>query len=197
MAWWVVAIVGFFSLPSSKLVGYVLPALAPWCMLLGYAASQWPRRFNATAAVGGIACLAIVGTLAWLAPKSSKPAAHVLAQHMIAGDRVVFVDEMFYDLPFYAGLTHPVIVASDWKDPELPLRDNWRKELFDAARFDPARAAELLWPIDRLDELRCHSQAVWFVVPTHRVSRLSAWTDVEKMHADREVVLLRSPARRC
>ncbi|MDP9045634.1 MAG: glycosyltransferase family 39 protein, partial [Pseudomonadota bacterium] len=26
MAWWVVAVVGFFSIPSSKLVGYVLPA---------------------------------------------------------------------------------------------------------------------------------------------------------------------------
>jgi 4-amino-4-deoxy-L-arabinose transferase-like glycosyltransferase len=195
--WWIVVVVGFFSLPSSKLVGYVLPALAPWCMLLGYAASHWPRRFIATAAVGALAGLVIVGVLAWQAPKSSKAAARVLAREMIAGDRVVFVDEMFYDLPFYAGLTQPVVVASDWKNPELPLRDNWRKELFDAARFDPARAAQLLWPIDRLEELRCHSQAVWFVVLPHRVSRLSGWTDVEKVHADREVVLLRSPARRC
>jgi len=34
-AWWLVAVLGFFSIPSSKLVGYALPALAPWCALLG------------------------------------------------------------------------------------------------------------------------------------------------------------------
>ena len=34
MVWWVVAVLGFFSLPASKLVGYIMPALAPWCLLL-------------------------------------------------------------------------------------------------------------------------------------------------------------------
>ena len=36
-AWWLVAVLGFFSMPSSKLVGYALPALAPWCALLALA----------------------------------------------------------------------------------------------------------------------------------------------------------------
>src|SRR5207244_1142341 len=42
MLWWVVAIVGFFSVPSSKLVGYVLPALAPWCTLAAFALRAGP-----------------------------------------------------------------------------------------------------------------------------------------------------------
>ena len=35
-------------------------------------------------------------------------------------------------------------VVDDWLDQEVPVRDNWRKELYDAATFDPARGKELL-----------------------------------------------------
>ncbi|HEY2928775.1 glycosyltransferase family 39 protein [Piscinibacter sp.] len=196
-AWWIVAVVGFFSLPASKLVGYVLPALAPWCVLIGTAAARHRRGFVATLAVSALVSLAAVAGLAWKAPHSSKPAAAVLAAQIAPGDRVVFVDEMFYDLPFYAGLKQPVIVASDWADPELPLRDNWRKELVDAARFDPARARELLWPLDRLGELGCHSQAVWFVLRPGAAARLATLPGIVTVHADRDVQLVRAPARRC
>jgi hypothetical protein len=195
--WWIVAVVGFFSLPSSKLAGYVLPALAPWCLLIALGVAQRPRALRVTAALGALACLCAVGLLAWKAPHSTRPAAAALAARFVPGDRVVFVDEMFYDLPFYAGLSQPPIVVTDWASPELPQRDNWRKELYDAARFDPARARELLWPIQRLAELDCHSQAVWFAVPPAGVPRLAALPQLTQVHADREIVLMRSPGRRC
>jgi 4-amino-4-deoxy-L-arabinose transferase-like glycosyltransferase len=196
-AWWVVAVVGFFSLPHSKLVGYVLPALAPWALLIALAAARFDRARRVAAAVGALVCLAVVVALAWRAPHSSRPAALALAQQMGPDDRVVFVDEMFYDLPFYARLTRPVVVASDWASPELPLRDNWRKELYDAARFDPARAATLLWPIGRIGELGCHAHAVWWVMRPGGEARLPAVPGLARVHADRDVVLLRSPPRRC
>jgi 4-amino-4-deoxy-L-arabinose transferase-like glycosyltransferase len=41
---WLAAIVGFFSLPNSKLVGYVLPAAAPFAFLL---AQRWQARRDA------------------------------------------------------------------------------------------------------------------------------------------------------
>ena len=100
-----------------------------------------------------VACVGIVVALAWQAPKSNRALALALAAHMAPADTVVMVDEYFYDVPFYARLTHPVVIASNWADPELPTRDNWRKEVFDAARFDPALGRELLQPLDRLDAL--------------------------------------------
>ncbi len=51
------------------------------------------------------------------------------------------------------------------------LRDNWRKELYESARFDPALGKRLLWPIDRLAELTCGAHATWFVA---RIDN-SAW----------------------
>jgi 4-amino-4-deoxy-L-arabinose transferase-like glycosyltransferase len=195
--WWIVAIVGFFSLPTSKLVGYVLPALAPCCLLIGLALARRPRALRATLVIGVLVCLGAVAALMWKSPHSTKPAALAIVPQVMRGDRVVFVDEMFYDLPFYAGLREPVVIASDWADPQLPRRDNWRKELFDAARFDPARAKQLLWPLDRIGELACHSQAVWFVVRPGNAGRLAGIAGLAQVFADREVLVLRAPARAC
>jgi len=217
--WWVVVIVGFFSLPSSKLVGYVLPALAPWCALLALgtgtgagtgdgAGTTVFGRFGpvgrATLAAAVLLCVGVAVALAVVAPHSTKAAGRALAAQWAPGDRVVFVDEMFYDLPFYAGLRQPVTVASDWADPQIPRRDNWRKELADAARFDPARGRELLWPIGRLAELTCQragepAHAVWFVVNSQRdaAAALPGVAGAVPAHADKAVRLLRAPTRAC
>ena len=197
-AWWVVAVVGFFSLPSSKLVGYVLPAVAPWCALLALPLAQgrgrvWPRVMGASALV----CVALVVALAWQAPKSNRAAALALAAQIAPGDRVVMVDENFYDLPFYARLKTPVIIASDWADPALPTRDNWRKELFDAARFDPALGRELLRPLDRLDALLCGSGTAWFVVDPGNAKRVTALAGIARTFADARTELWRAPMHAC
>lgn len=34
LVWWLLSVTVFFSIPSSKLVGYILPAFAPWAILL-------------------------------------------------------------------------------------------------------------------------------------------------------------------
>ena len=201
--WWLVAVVGFFSLPSSKLVGYVLPALAPWCVLLAFGIQPFGRAARAALVAAALFCVAVVVALAVVAPHTSKAAGLALAAQHAAGDRVVFVDEMFYDLPFYAGLRAPPIVASDWADPDLPRHDNWRKELYDAARFDPARGRELLWPIARLAELTCHPHAVWFVVDPARgpaattVPGVMGVAGVREVYVDKNVRLLRAPGRAC
>jgi hypothetical protein len=130
-------------------------------------------------------------------PTSSKAAAAVLAGQIKPGDRVVFVDEMFYDLPFYAGLKQPPIVASDWADPNVPLHDNWRKELFDAARFDAARGRELLWPMDRMNELTCGEAAVWFVLKEANLPRMAGVASAVSVAVNGDVQLLRAPGRAC
>ncbi len=209
-AWWLVAVIGFFSLPSSKLVGYALPALAPWCTVLGVAVALSRRAWKWTLVFAGAACLGLVFLLAsptamtalkLKAPTSSKAVAAVLAAQMNPRDRVVFVDEMFYDLPFYAGLKQPPTVASDWADPNLPLRDNWRKELFDAARFDPARGRELLRHLDRLNELTCGQAAVWFVLKAGSLPRMAQVLGAVSVEVNGEVngemLLMRAPGRSC
>ena len=202
--------IGFFSLPSSKLVGYALPALAPWCALLAMAIDRphepgrartlvWPWVMGASALV----CVAVVAVVAWKAPQSNRALALALAERMAPADRVVMVDEYFYDVPFYARLTQPVLIASDWADPALPTRDNWRKEMFDAARFDPALGRALLRPLDRLDAIACGAGAgagagaFWFIVPAPNAARVASLSGALRSFADARTELWRVPGRVC
>ncbi|WP_394788675.1 ArnT family glycosyltransferase [Rhodoferax sp.] len=165
LVWWCLAVVGFFTLPQSKLVGYILPALAPWCALLGLAVARgraWRWVLPASAA----ACVATTLVLAWKAPDSHRDVAEELAKLKQPGDRVVFLDSAFYDLPFYAHLDQPAIVLSNWGDPEIARNDSWRKEFIDAARFDKAAAAQLLWTSDQAPALRCGAGTSWVVANT-------------------------------
>jgi len=200
--WWLIAVLGFFSIPSSKLVGYALPALAPWCALLALAVSgtatggqrrAWPWVMGAAA----LACVAIVGAVAWKAPQSSRALALQLAARIAPGDTVVMVDEYYYDVPFYARLAKPVVIASRWDDPELPTRDNWRKEVFDAARFAPALGKQLLKPPDKLDALTCGTGTVWFIAPPAEAARVSALPGAERTFSDQRADLWRVPAHAC
>ena len=161
-AWWIVVVAGFFSLPSSKLIGYVLPAVAPMCALLGLAILRG-RAWRWVMPLSAISCLCLVAGVVWKSPHSHRDIGLALGQGMQPGDRVVFVDDPFYDVPFYARLTQPPIVLSRWDDPDIPRRDNWRKELYDAGRFDPEAAALRLWRSDRAVELLCAPGTVWFL----------------------------------
>jgi 4-amino-4-deoxy-L-arabinose transferase-like glycosyltransferase len=197
-AWWVVAIVGFFSIPSSKLVGYALPALAPWCALLALAvAAGTGRAWRVVMGVAALACVAIVGFAAWKAPQSNQALAQVLRTAMQPADRVVMVDEYFYDVPFYARLARPVVIAADWADPEIPRRDNWRKEVFDAARFDPPLARQLLRPLTELDRMACGTSATWFIVSAGHADRVSGLPGASRAFADKRTELWRVPGRVC
>ncbi|MDE2371726.1 MAG: glycosyltransferase family 39 protein [Burkholderiales bacterium] len=196
-AWWIVVIVGFFSLPESKLVGYVMPALAPTAALLALALQQ---RSRATTRAGWIAaafCVAIVGVFAWKSPGSHRELARALAAGRAAGDRVVFVDDYFYDVPFYADLAAPVIVVSAWDDPDIARHDNWRKELADAARFTSDQGRSTLWTWDRVADLDCAPGRVWLLAPADQVARLAALPGLKSLRSERGVELLVAPGRAC
>lgn len=196
--WWVAAVLVFFSLPSSKIVGYVLPALAPWCMLLALAfgdAAVRTRRWFAGVAFG--ICLLLVAGFAWQQPDADRRVARALATRIAAGDRVVMLDEYLYDIGFYARLADPVIVLSDWADPALPHRDNWRKELFDAARFDPARGKALLRPLSDLPRMACGTGVTWFVLRHRQAPRLAALPGAQPVMSSGNTELWKAPGRLC
>jgi hypothetical protein len=59
-------------------------------------------------------------------------------------DKIVMLDRYRYDLNFFLHTDKSAFVVSNWDDPELKFEDNWRKELFDAGKFEPDVAARLL-----------------------------------------------------
>lgn len=167
MVIWFLFIVVFFSLPSSKLLGYILPATPPFAYLIAESFSHWLDRDRTRAlrwyvgslSLASIACVALVVGVALADKVSAKSLASKASPLLQPPDQVVLVDQYPYDLPFYLQARKPAWVVSDWQDPEIAKRDNWRKELADAGEFDHAsRQAVLLTPAEFAARL-CSSAA--------------------------------------
>ena len=151
---WLVAIVGFFSIPQSKLVGYVLPVMPPLALLsaLGWERAMVRRR-HAGRWLAGLVALALVlavglnaasGRL--LRGKLAQDIARTLACEARASDTVYAVGAYPYDLPFYTQAPRPMVVVQDWPALRQSTGDNWRRELFEGADFDALAGRVLQTP---------------------------------------------------
>jgi len=180
---WLVLILVFFSIPASKIVGYMLPVMPPLAVLTAWAwdvvMGRGRDRVFCAIAVGGallgLAVTLIAGRL--IDHKSSRDTAAELACRASAGDAVYAIDGYPYDLPFYAGLVHPIRVVQDWDKARISAGDDWRRELFESARFDQ-QAAEVLQSTETLTQaaLTPHN---WLVVPANTAPsdpRLEGWS---------------------
>jgi len=142
---WVVAILGFFSIPNSKLVGYALPVMPPLAVL----GALWWQRHVAPRAWGAfvfgalvlvnlaLAVVAQVSATRYTEQRSTVDVAEVLACAARPTDVVAAVDDYPYDLPFYAQLTQPLEVIQDWETLRQTAGDNWRRELFEGQILMP------------------------------------------------------------
>jgi len=176
---WIGVVTVFFSLPGSKLVGYILPALPPLAFLIADAARclrengsarKWLRP---TAALAGIACLAAAAVAHFYQPKSQQALAESLAAAAKPGEPVVFLDNYYYDIMFYARLDAPALVVDQWRPSEV-AKDSWRRELVDAARFAPTGAARRLLHPDEAEAALCRAPSSWVVGPWP-AAPLPAW----------------------
>ena len=133
MLWWTAAILGFFTLPASKLVGYIMPALLPGAALLAPVLARRPA-WRPTAAVAALACIGVVVLLAWKSPHSGRDVGQALRAQLRPDDRVVMVEATFHDVAFEARLTRPPLIASNWADPDLRKFDEECAGYADAAK---------------------------------------------------------------
>jgi len=155
LAWiWVLAILGFFSIPNSKLLGYalpVVPALAVlsalgWSCLQGWRLQQWLWRGLLTLGVVlAVGANHVAGQ--FIDKFSSRDVAAALACRASPTAPATVVGGYPYDLPFLSAREAPLHVMQDWPALEGKLGDEWRRELLDGARFD-AQAAKVLVPLD-------------------------------------------------
>jgi 4-amino-4-deoxy-L-arabinose transferase-like glycosyltransferase len=173
MAVWATVVVLFFSLPRSKLIGYVLPALPPLAAGIagfvsrGAMGTGGRRLLGATAGAAALACLGTVGLAARLGTPPDATLRLPADEAVAPGDRVVMLGQYFYELPFYWRMALPVVVAADWRPEVAHARDNWRKELADAARFDPDAGARLLQPIEAQPAALCGGGRTWVIGPSN------------------------------
>lgn len=186
MAIWLLVILGFFSIPSSKLIGYILPALPPLAFLINDIIENRPARklVRWTAGAAALLCVVAVGLSAHRVPKNSKWMADWLGPRMQAGDVVVLGDNFPFDLALQLHRTINFEVLENWDDPAIPTRDDWRKELYDAAGFNPTLGKQLLVTGPSLREQFCQappSRRYWVIAASYRLPPGSFLSQVQPM----------------
>jgi hypothetical protein len=64
-------------------------------------------------------------------------------------------------------------VVSNWSDPELTRTDTWRRELYDAAKFEPEAGQRLLIEAEGLQDKLCSARVVglWLIGTTESPDR--------------------------
>ncbi len=202
---WLAVVVAFFSFPQSKPVGYVMPALFPLAFLIAEPAlAAWRsqraaarRTVVATLGLAVAICLGAVGFVATRYDRDQTALAHALRDARAPGDPVVFVQEYFFDVPLHARLREPVPVIADWHDPDIFKRDNWRRELAEAAPFAPERAAALLVDAEQGFALRCGNAPLWAIVKSADEPIVAALADAKRVAASHRAALWRIAPRAC
>ena len=157
---WLLAIIGFFSIPSSKIIGYALPVVPPLALLaaLGWDDAVASLRLGLPAQRRWFAglCAVCLG----LAVAANMAAAHFsgkyitqdVAQALAAAggqpsDTVYLLGPDYaYDLPFYRQASALMVVVQDWPALRQKAGDDWQHELLDGAVFDAQAARSLQTP---------------------------------------------------
>jgi len=200
---WLGAVVLFFSIPRSKPVGYILPALFPLAFLIAepvLAAWQTSRRqwLLAASASGLLAMSVCIGGVAWLATRYDRDhttIASTLRQLRAPDDAVVFVGDYFFDVPFLAHLQEPVPVVADWRPERIAEGDNWRRELAEAGTFAPDKAGALL--NGTLRSIPCADRPLWVLAHVADEAPLLSLPGATRVAQSRQVGLWKVAGDTC
>jgi 4-amino-4-deoxy-L-arabinose transferase-like glycosyltransferase len=195
---WVISILGFFSIPNSKLIGYALPVMPP---LAALAALWWHRHLAARPwAAWLFGVLSIVGvSVATFAnhyageftqERSTREVAKAVVCQVGVDDVLAVVDDYPYDVMFYAQRQRPIEVIQDWAREQQEAGDDWRRELMDGVAFDKPAGA-VLQPMSRLAELRSNEHA-WVLAPRwQNAYRAETYAGFAEIYKDGSWVLYR------
>ncbi len=135
---WVIIVFGFFSIPQSKTIGYILPITPALAILIGhYLAAHWHTpifKLKPIKLVGALFICAIIFLIALtlsaqkLNKKTIKPLAMTLQQAIRPNTEVVTYYKYFQDLPLY--LQKRITIVADWQAKDIIQHDNWVREIW-------------------------------------------------------------------
>jgi 4-amino-4-deoxy-L-arabinose transferase-like glycosyltransferase len=178
------AILVFFSVPNSKLVGYILPVIPPLALL---ASAGWQRAMAHRPSAGkvfvaicvvnlGIALGIVLNVGHVTRTTRTQDLAQVFACAASPDDTLYVADAYPYDLPLYAQTRKAMVVLGDWPEIRKRVGDGWQRELFEGADFD-AQAGQVLQSVEVLAKV-AQTPGHWFVARkgNRMTDGLPGWT---------------------
>jgi len=175
MLCWLGVILVFFSMPASKLVGYIQPVLPALAALVAEVivagmmradkrSDGRTRAFALTVSSAAVLCV-VANLLATHYAKPNNVAIGLQARpEFRPGDTLIALRFYPYDLPMALRSSKAAWVVDNWDPREVAKRDNWRKELYDAGQFDKDAMRQALISEAEMKRRMCAApdgQAFW------------------------------------
>jgi hypothetical protein len=155
-------VVLFFSVPASKVVGYVFPALPAFAILVGpWMAGRTERLV--TLGIGASLCVAGVVAAVVLQPEGTAVTVGQIRRQMAPEDKVVFYKDYFFDAALTVDRTTPIYVFGDWSRRSLEMKDSVPRQLTEGREFDPPSGHVLIGPTE-FSALSREPGALWVVL---------------------------------
>lgn len=133
---WFALVIAFFSLPASKMIGYIFPLLPAAALIAGPFVSRWRWRWPALA----VAALLCVG-LGVMGPHWQKHSPMALAELLAAqigpDDDVVYMDWLYYDVAVRLDRSRPAYLNGDWSHRSTDMPDSLQRQLVEGREFEP------------------------------------------------------------
>jgi 4-amino-4-deoxy-L-arabinose transferase-like glycosyltransferase len=140
---WFAVILIFFSLPPSKLVGYIFPLLPAFAIIVGPWFATYRYRY-ATATLGGAICACAVFVAAYVIPTGPIGLAKKFKEQIAPTHDVVFVGQYLFDVAVILDRKTPIYVVDDWSRRAADLPDSIRRQFTEGREFDPMSAHALI-----------------------------------------------------
>ena len=195
---WLILIVLFFSIPKSKLIGYVLPVLPTLAALIAEGLDFhpiWGRTKNlrrpCMTLLAGLLCIIGIAGVATHDTKSSRQLASLYLQNAQPEAAMVFLNVYPFDMAFYANSRLPIVVINDWDHEKILAVDSWHKELLEAGRFAPEKAKKILLPYFALPAVLCKNPETWIMTSPDEVRQNADLRKAEIMGKNEQYSLLR------
>ena len=190
---WIGVITLFFSIPTSKLVGYVLPVMPALAALIAEGLANitrfsWRWKF-AMVAVAAVLCVGSIIAITRADDITSKPLVAAYRQNAASGEPLVFLHTYRFDVPFYAKLAEPVIIIDKWDQPIV--RDSWSKEMADAAKFSPLAGEKVLVNTPDMSKVLCTQPVTWVIAPTNHIINSKEFNSLEPVAKNSLYALVR------
>jgi 4-amino-4-deoxy-L-arabinose transferase-like glycosyltransferase len=166
---WPLLVLIFFSIPASKLPGYIAPVFPPLALLLGtylvtrWSSLRWRRGFYGVIIVFVLIEVSLMGVMRFFPINTVKPLITVVQPHIKPSDVVVSYNNYFPGVPLY--LQRRVLVAGDWSDTRSILsRDGWPQMFYIGIQHDPS-AKRWILTYPEFWAMWCGKQTVWAFAP--------------------------------
>ncbi|OZB80793.1 MAG: hypothetical protein B7X28_06080, partial [Halothiobacillus sp. 13-55-253] len=205
---WLGSILLFFSIPTSKLIGYILPTVPSLALLLALAFDKalthtanepaeqrrWQLRIASMALIGALLGVTSVVIFAVIDHKSHKEITLAVRDRIAPDADVVFYNYYYFSVPFYLDRTQPALVTGPWDDPNNFRSDGANTELYTSAKFDTQAAKRILISTDQLGAMATEAKQgkrapVWVFVQRDDAQRAALFADQQPVTQDKRAAI--------